>query len=112
MSGSCRRHTVHYRRCRSGRIGKTRRCFRHQSGMNTHSVHDRPECRADGPPVDVTAWRRCRLLDAGFEVDLADRIARDHAIDIHALLGLVDRGCPPALAARILSPLEPVPWAP
>jgi hypothetical protein len=28
-------------------------------------------------------------------------------MDLHALLELVDRGCPPALAARILAPLEP-----
>jgi hypothetical protein len=27
------------------------------------------------------------------------------AIDVHALLQLVDRGCPPELAARILSPV-------
>jgi hypothetical protein len=27
-------------------------------------------------------------------------------VDIHALLELVDRGCPPHLAARILAPLD------
>jgi hypothetical protein len=27
-------------------------------------------------------------------------------MDLHALLGLVDRGCPPDLAARILAPLD------
>jgi hypothetical protein len=27
------------------------------------------------------------------------------AVDVHALLQLVDRGCPPELAARILSPI-------
>jgi hypothetical protein len=56
--------------------------------------------------VDVTTWRRCRLLEVGFDVDLADAVARDRRIDLHALLGLVDRGCPPALAVRILAPLE------
>jgi hypothetical protein len=61
-------------------------------------------CGAAGPPVDVTVWRRCRLLEAGFETDLATRLAADRRVDVHALLQLVDRGCPPVLAARILSP--------
>jgi hypothetical protein len=37
---------------------------------------------------------------------LADRLARDTAFDLHALLELVDRDCPPALAARIVAPLD------
>ncbi len=62
-------------------------------------------CRPDGPPVDVVLWRRCRLLDAGFPEPLAARLAYGR-VDLHALLQLVDRGCPPELAARILAPLE------
>jgi hypothetical protein len=62
-------------------------------------------CCADGPPVDVIAWRRCRLLESGFAHDLAGRLASTPAVDVHALLQLVDRGCPPELAARILSPI-------
>jgi hypothetical protein len=27
-------------------------------------------------------------------------------VDLHALIELVERGCPPVLAARILAPLE------
>jgi hypothetical protein len=27
-------------------------------------------------------------------------------MDLHALTGLVERGCPPPLAARILAPLD------
>jgi hypothetical protein len=27
-------------------------------------------------------------------------------VDVHALLELVDRGCPPVLAARIMAPLD------
>ena len=75
--------------------------------MSAHFVHEHRECRPAGPPVDVTTWRRCRLLEAGFDAELADRIALDHTLDIHALLDLVDRGCPPALAVRILSPVGP-----
>src|SRR6478752_5187247 len=50
-------------------------------------------CGAAGPPVDVTVWRRCRLLEAGFDADLAGRLAADRRVDVHALLQLVDRGC-------------------
>jgi len=63
-------------------------------------------CCADGPPVDVIAWRQCRLLESGFAHDLAGRLASMPAVDVHALLQLVDRGCPPELAARILSPID------
>jgi hypothetical protein len=51
------------------------------------------------------AWRHCRLLEAGFREPLATRLSRA-AVDVHALLQLVDRGCPPELAARILGPDE------
>jgi hypothetical protein len=61
--------------------------------------------RASGPPIDVQAWRSLRLLDAGFPAALADPVASDPRFDLHALLQLVDRGCPPDLAVRILSPL-------
>ena len=52
------------------------------------------------------AWREERLLRAGFDADLAASIAADCAIDLHATIELVERGCPPRLAARILAPLD------
>jgi hypothetical protein len=55
------------------------------------------------PPV---AWRERRLRDAGFSDELAARLAEDPAYDLHALLELVDRGCPADLAARIVAPIE------
>jgi hypothetical protein len=55
---------------------------------------------------EVVAWRRAQLADAGFPLSLAARVARDGRYDLHALLELVDRGCAPALAVRILAPLE------
>jgi hypothetical protein len=80
--------------------------------MRTNHPLRSPVCRLDGPPADVVAWRRCRLLEAGFPEALAVRLA-NAAVDVHALLQLVDRGCPPELAARILAPVgfrfEPVP---
>lgn len=54
---------------------------------------------------DVRAWRHGRLLDAGFPAPLADLVAADPRFDLHALLQLVDRGCPRELAVRILAPL-------
>lgn len=62
-------------------------------------------------PIDaVFSWRRDRLVSVGFDRDLATRLAGRPGLDLHALLSLVDRGCPPVLAARILSP-DPDPTA-
>lgn len=58
-----------------------------------------------GPPLEVQAWRRCRLLEAGLPPQVAEVVAADPGFDLHALLELVDRGCPPLLAVRIMSPL-------
>jgi hypothetical protein len=62
--------------------------------------------RASRPELQILAWRRMRLLDAGFDLELADELAGDSRIDLHALLELVERGCPPSLAARILDPFD------
>lgn len=51
-------------------------------------------------------WRTSRLRDAGFSSQLANKLAHDCAYDLHAILDLVDRGCPAELAARILAPLD------
>jgi hypothetical protein len=58
------------------------------------------------PDDDVVDWRRRRLVRAGFAEALAEDVARDCAMDLHALLELVDRHCPPALAVRIVAPLD------
>jgi len=56
--------------------------------------------------ASVTSWRRDRPVEAGFALPLASRLARDSRYDLHALIGLVEHGCPPELALRILAPLE------
>lgn len=56
--------------------------------------------------TDIVAWRRTRLRRAGLEPRLADELSRECGVDLHALIELVERGCPPELAARILAPLE------
>jgi len=54
---------------------------------------------------DVRDRRHEVLVHAGFAEVLADRLAADGDVDLHDLLKLVDRGCPPDLAVRILAPL-------
>jgi hypothetical protein len=51
------------------------------------------------------------LCRGGFDRTVADRLAPDFSFDLHTLLELVERGCPPHLAVRIAEPLErpPVP---
>jgi hypothetical protein len=56
--------------------------------------------------ANVTSWRRDRLVEAGFALPLASRLARDPRYDLHALIELVEQGCPPDLALRILAPME------
>jgi hypothetical protein len=63
--------------------------------------------RGPSTNCDLVAWRRVRLERAGFDSVLAARVAADRSMDVHALLELVDLGCTPALAARILAPLDP-----
>jgi hypothetical protein len=46
-----------------------------------------------------------RLRAAGFSAALAAELASDCGVDLHAVLELMDRGCPPELAARIMAPL-------
>jgi hypothetical protein len=55
---------------------------------------------------DILSWRVALLSDAGFAQEIAERVARDQGYDLHALLDLVDRGCPPELAVRILAPVN------
>jgi hypothetical protein len=54
----------------------------------------------------VVSWRRRQLVEAGFSGPLARRVAQDPSYDLHALIELVERGCPSALAVRILAPLD------
>ena len=54
----------------------------------------------------VFDWRVRRLELAGFPTVIAERLARTGEIDLHELLKLLDRGCPPHLAVRILAPLD------
>jgi hypothetical protein len=60
-------------------------------------------------PDDVAVWRERRLRRAGFGRHLAESVAFDCSYDLHAILELVDRGCPAELAVRILAPVDEEP---
>ncbi len=55
----------------------------------------------------VVQWRLEQLFQAGLPTRLAERVARDERYDLHELVQLLERGCAPALAVRILRPIEP-----
>ena len=49
---------------------------------------------AAGSSTAVVEWRRERLLEAGVAPEAAANLAWDCRIDLHALLELIERGCP------------------
>jgi hypothetical protein len=50
----------------------------------------------------VEAWRMEELQRAGYGPDAATELAQRHDVDLHAAVALIERGCPPELALRIL----------
>jgi hypothetical protein len=64
--------------------------------MTAAEIQDRKELE------QVEAWRLAELERAGYSRDLAGEIARRHDIDLHMAVDLVNGGCTPELAARIL----------
>ena len=70
--------------------------------MTVNPLYGIPSTVTPTPSADVVRWRLRRLADAGFDEELAGALAAERDIDLHALLDLVDRGCPPHLASRIM----------
>ena len=66
----------------------------------------RKETVSEHEAQSVVTWRHEQLVDSGFLPSLATRVANDTRFDLHALLELVERGCEPELAVRILAPLD------
>lgn len=52
--------------------------------------------------TEVLRWRLGRLAAAGYGLDDALVVASHVEIDLHRATELVERGCPPATALRIL----------
>lgn len=55
----------------------------------------------ENEPARVESWRLHILLEAGYPVHLAERIAGSE-VDLHDAVALVTRGCDPTTAAEIL----------
>jgi hypothetical protein len=64
------------------------------------------ELKQERPGREIRGWRRGRLVESGFPAPLAAQLAADSRFDLHALIELVERGCPPELAVRIMAPLD------
>jgi hypothetical protein len=61
----------------------------------------------DPPPtVDVVSWRERRLEAAGVDALTARLLAEDCGFDLHRLITLIEAGCAPELAIRIIAPLD------
>jgi hypothetical protein len=58
------------------------------------------------PSAAVVAWRTERLIAAGLPFARASSVATDCRYDLHALLSLIDQGCPAETAVRIVAPLR------
>ena len=69
----------------------------------------RQQSNLNPDPEPIVLWRTSRLRDAGFDPQLAHRVAQNCAYDLHAILELMDRGCPAKLAVRILAPIDDEP---
>jgi hypothetical protein len=50
----------------------------------------------------VERWRTAELMRVGFAGDDAVVLAARFDVDLHEAIALVERGCPPELAVRIL----------
>jgi hypothetical protein len=57
----------------------------------------------DEKAIDIYCWRMEQLLRAGYTHTLADTLAADNRVDLHAACDLIARGCPQDTAFRIVS---------
>jgi hypothetical protein len=55
----------------------------------------------ESEPARVESWRLHILLEAGYPVHLAERLAGSE-VDLHNAVELLTRGCDPPTAAEIL----------
>ena len=55
----------------------------------------------EGEQAKVESWRLHVLIEAGYPLPLAERLAASEA-DLHTCVELLEQGCTPAVAAEIL----------
>ncbi|MBC7301600.1 MAG: hypothetical protein H5T78_11655 [Nocardia sp.] len=73
--------------------------------MNAQLTDPSPGSGLGRLPRDIREWRKSWLVASGFPVWLAELVAAEPGFDLHALSQLVDSGCTPDLAVRILAPI-------
>ena len=61
-----------------------------------------PESTDTEELLRVLVWRFKQLCRTGFELELATTLAARMDVDLHEAIDLVERGCPPEIAGRIL----------
>lgn len=61
---------------------------------------------ADRELIDYLGWRREALLELGVRASYVARLVDRRDVAVADVRELVKRGCPPDVAARILSPIE------
>jgi hypothetical protein len=74
--------------------------------LQSHKPIMRTQTTKDRGADEVVIWRREKLAQSGLPLSLAARLAQDSRYDLHGLIELLEQGCPPDLAIRILAPLE------
>ena len=57
---------------------------------------------SDNERARVESWRLHVLMEAGYPLSLAERIAGNETVDLHRAVELVASGCTPETAAEIL----------
>jgi len=50
----------------------------------------------------VESWRLHVLMEAGYTLSVAERIAATEEVDLHCAVELIEAGCTPETAAEIL----------
>lgn len=51
----------------------------------------------------IEGWRLGELLRVGYPVRVAEHLAKDFTVDLHAACEILDQGCSPELAEAILT---------
>lgn len=69
------------------------------------STKTQPADDVSAGSAEVFVWRLEQLESHGFGASLAAEPACDSRFDLHRLIELAERGCPPQLAARTLAPM-------
>jgi hypothetical protein len=101
--GASKRPAVRKRMHRNARHGGKKTRAADAKGPCDPLDHQKPQPRTSSRSCPGVACACARRASAP---QLAGTLALNSAYDVHAVLKLLDRGCSPELAARILAPTE------